>query len=231
MATQPHDFITISLVPRSGDGLAVDLVREAAKQHLQGDDEEQAAQLCWLLSIAESSEAVIVELCRNQELHPLLGHQAEPRRLLEEMANVYRYPEAVLTLGVSLYEETHESGDALEGFLEKHGDNVWLLETLARRQASSFAKQSLFLIAAARNPASERIKRIHEQHGLAREAEITEDPEHLRALFASREPKVWLGLARNRRTPESLLEELIEVKDVALAREIREAAKHNLTHR
>jgi hypothetical protein len=141
------------------------------------------------------------------------------------MANEANYPEAILTLASQLYTDANESDETFERFVERHSDHLWMLDTLVRRIGSSVQKESTLERIVAQHPQVERLRHLWDVHRWARQAMTTDDPHEIDSLYATGEPGVWLALAGNPSLPRSLLERLAEVKDIGLARQIRNRAR------
>ena len=65
-------------------------------------------------------------------------------RLLLVLADHFRYDEAILTVGKQFYTDPGVSTDEFVSFLQRHQDNRWLLESLAREDPSPHQKYLSF---------------------------------------------------------------------------------------
>ena len=70
-----------------------------------------------------------------------LGHRRRPRELVERMARVHRYPEAILTLGQILFEDPNTSAESFAAFIDEHADDAWLATHLAHQSGGDEAKR------------------------------------------------------------------------------------------
>lgn len=119
-----------SLVRIRTVGLAPLLVEIALRRHHADHPGELPS---WLVGNPELSEAQLVGLVKESEIDlDELGHRQDSAALLELLANRFRYPEAVLTLGKRYYADTCVSAVKFASFLQLHKENEWLLESLAR---------------------------------------------------------------------------------------------------
>lgn len=220
--------ITVTLEPPASTAAAA-LIRNAVHQHLAAGNLEA---VCWFCSHPETPEDVLLELCVRGVCLDELGHRNGPRKLLEKLAEEHRYPEAVLTLALALFEDSAEPAAAFATFLKRYLDNDWLLETLARRgAASSGEKEEVFIAAIAGHPREKEFCAMRESRISSQWAAETRDAAEMERLFAAGDPQVWRGLASNRAAPRELLDKLAAVEGVKNAREIRNLAVQNLRSR
>ncbi|HVA47260.1 MAG TPA: hypothetical protein VNH11_12905 [Pirellulales bacterium] len=157
-----------------------------------------------------------------------LGHRQGPRWLLEKLANEARYPEAIITLAIQLYTDARESAEDFRVFVERHSDHFWMLDTLVRRNPSCAEKESILERAIAVHPEANRLRYQLQVNRWSQKAAETEDLQEMQHLYATGEPAVWLALAGNQASPRDLIEQLAAVKDVRLARRIRNRANEAL---
>ena len=176
-------------------------------------------------------KTLLLELCDQGRCLDELGHRKGPRRLLEKMAEQHRYPEAIVSLGLTLYTSEQESLVSFAKYLERHKEQSWLLECLARNDASSSEKEQLFLETMSALPQGRQWVRVVELTKTEREARTSKDVARLQRLFESRESKIWRALAANPATPPEILSQIEKVEDVANAQEIRQLARDNLRQR
>ena len=187
--------------------------------------------LHWLCSCEGASEEVLIELSRFEEFRSQLGHRSGPRRLLEVLADKYDYDEAILTLGKSFFVSPNESCAVFSGFLIRHQNHEWLLQSLAYLQASSPQKDAAYQEAVFQHPSSDRLTRIRQVVDLQQRAREASDSSEIQELYDSGESIVWLALAGNPHVPVEVLENFAEVKEVKHASAIRHAARQALAER
>jgi len=227
-----HDSTHIILRGTTGgkhQAIAAALIRNAVHQRLAADDREAVR---WFCQHPEAPEDLLVELCDRGVCLDELGHRQGPRKLLEKMADEHRYPEAILSLAICLFEDSGEPAERFAEFLNRHIKNEWLLETLARRgTASSAEKEAAFRMAIAGHPREKEFMDLREIGAFARRAAETRDAAEMERLFAADDPQVWRALASNRAAPRELLEKLASVEGVKNAREIRNLARERLKGR
>ena len=204
------------------------LIRDAADQLLRKEDYEL---LSWICSHPATPEDLLLDFCDRGICLDDLGHRTGPRKLLERMAAVHRYPEAIVTLATELFTNAGESARAFETFANEHADCDWMLESLARRPASSLEKEALFETIVRGRPGAARILRIREVYRWKSTARQTTDPKEIQRLYETGEPDVLRALAGNQATPRSLLESLAAVKNVKNAADIRNRARRRLDDR
>jgi hypothetical protein len=201
------------------------LVRAAGFHHAREGDIDALRRLC---AHPEAPEDFLLAVCHLPECQDVLAHRPLPRRVLEVLAELYRYPEALLTLGKQLYEDPSASMASFRAFLERHTDDGWLYETLAHSEPSTDKKEQALLSASAGTQWMDRVQQIRELKRNVQTASDTTDEILLRRLFQENQPEVWLALASNRHTPPYILQQLASVSDVKFARQIRAAALEQL---
>ncbi|HQU44083.1 MAG TPA: hypothetical protein PK867_14785 [Pirellulales bacterium] len=207
------------------DAAGASLFREAVRREIADRHEEC---LRWFALHPATPEDLLIEIYQSGLCLDDLGHRQGPSLFVEKMANEANYPEAILTVAIQLYTDSSESDEAFERFVRRHGANLWMLDSLVRRSGSSGTKESVLEQLIAAHPQAERLRHLLEIHRAARRAAPTENLHEIERLYAMGEPEIWLALAGNPSTPRSLLEKLAEVKDVRLARRIRNRARDAL---
>ena len=223
--TQP---CTIPLDASAMDTESISVLKEVVRfQYEEGN----RPYLHWLCSCEGASEEVLIELSQFEEFRCQLGHRSGPRRLLEVLADKYDYDEAILTLGKSLFVAPDESLAAFTGFLDRHQNHEWLLQSLAYLQASSPQKDAAYQKTVSRHPSSDRLTRIRQVVDLQQRANEASDPSEIQKLYDSGESCVWLALAGNPHVPSAVLEKFAAVKEVKHANAIRHAARQALAER
>ncbi len=223
-----HQPITITVEPPAGLPAAA-LIRNAVHQHLVAGNLEAVR---WFCQHSETPEDVLLELCDRGICLDELGHRRGPRKLLEKLAEEHRYPEAVLSLAIELFESAAEPAADFADFISRHADNAWMLETLAcRGAASSGEKETAFLRAIAGQPREQDFQEMRKTCALAERAKSTNDAAEMDRLYSAAEPRIWLALAANPEAPRDLLSKLAAIEGVKNAREIRRLARQNLNGR
>jgi hypothetical protein len=176
---------------------------------------------------------VALDLLARRVAFDSLGHSRQADEVQWRLARVYE--EALLTLAKEYYAGAGRSVGEFRRLMEAFGRPdpapgwEWVLESLALLRASSPEKAGLLLEGIAASP-------HHEE--LLRSVRVTEweeaasgeglGPAEAEELFGAGEPRVWRALARNPRTPESVLRRLTALRGVKLAAVIRDAASHTL---
>ena len=222
-----NEPITVSVAPLPGTSVE-GLIRDAAEQLLRANDYER---LSWICSHPVTPEDLLLFFCERGICLDDLGHRRGPRRLLERMAHVHRYPEVVLTLAAELFTNADESAGAFAEFAKEHADSQWMLESLSRLSASSPEKAASFDAVVRAHPAAEQILRIREVHRLESAARQATDTEEIERFFGTDEPNVLRALAGNPATPRPLLVKLAEIRNVKNAVDIRNRAQRTLDGR
>lgn len=216
------DGPTINIETHAGSSqhLACELIRRAIEQHL---DEHREDLLPWIFSHPAFGDLLKTEPSFVADL----GHRVGPPQLLHLMASHVRYPEAVLTLAKHLYLDRSVPAEELAAFLKQHADNTWMWKTLIHLAPSS-AKKLQVLQECLPEDLREYWRDFHSQQQAEENAATETNPHACQDLFASQEPAVLRGLARNPHTPPAILKELTKVKDIKWSREIRILAREAL---
>lgn len=207
------------------DHPAAAFIRNAVHQELAAGRHER---LAWFGSHPDTPDDVLLELCDLGLCLDELWHRSGPRALLQRLASRHRYSEAVLTLATDLYTSPTESAADFEAFANEHADNRWLLETLARLSGSCAEKRDALRTIIARHGDASRLLKLMDIGDQSRHAAVATDEAELRRLFATREPAIWRALVSNPAVPRDVLTQLAGVKDMPLAREIRNRAAEKL---
>jgi len=188
-------------------------------------------ELHWVCLKAELPEAFLLELCENPELRCALAHRMGPLSLLHRLADQGEYSEPVQTLGQIYYREAVESTAQLAAFLQRHRwcrdvfatliydadlDDPRLAVVLSQMRGAEFEADLLELLA--------KLRRIEQ-------AAVETDPTQIMQLAGLREPDVLRAIAQNPHTPESLLLELSQLRQIPHCRLIRVAAEAQLDAR
>lgn len=222
--TEQHHAVTIGIGPWH-DGSVASLFRDAVYHEISAQHEEC---LRWFCEHPDTPHDLLLEIYESGLCLDDLGHRQGPRVLLEKLANEAKYPEAILTLAIQFYTDSSITVDEYNGFLRRHADNDWMLETLVRRQGSSAEKELLLEGAIGLHPEANRLRHLMEVNRWSQRAARAADPEEIERLYSTGEPAVWLALAGNGATPRRLLEQLAEATNVRLARRIRNGAREML---
>lgn len=207
------------------DAAGTSLFRDAVRREIAARHEEC---LRWFCMHPATPDDVLLEIYESGLCREELGHRQGPRDLVKKMADEAEYPEAILTLAIQLYTDPKESDESFERFVRRHSENLWMLESLVRRNGSSTTKESMLERLIVAHPQAERLRYLLDVNRATRRAAETDDPHEIDRLYATAEPGVWLALAGNPSLSRSLLERLAEVKDVRLARQIRNRAREAL---
>lgn len=192
-------------------------------------EHEPTEALRALAADPRTPEDILLELSQRPELRDDLGHRKGPRRLLESLANSYRHPEATITVAIDLYTAPNESLEAFQAFIDRHGDNTWMLESLIRCESSTPEKEQALIDAIARHPEAPRLQRVVEIARLEAEAAVTSSPKRIEELFRTNDRAVWRRLAANPNASPEVLRELAMVRNGPLAKEIRATAQSQLS--
>lgn len=216
--------VTLCVEPPT-DASAATLLRDAVRHEIAARHEEC---LRWFCTHPAMPDDLLLEIYYSGLCLDELGHRQGPRALLEKLANEANYPEAILTLAIQLYTDFNASTEEFSRFVNQHADHFWMLDTLVRRSASSAEKEAVLEDTIAAHPEADHLKQVLQVNRWARRAAQTDDREEMEQLFATGEPAIWLALAGNQATPRRLMEQLADVKDVRLARRIRNRAREAL---
>ncbi len=222
--------IDIEATGKGQEGLAAELIRRAIELHV---GESRGDRLSWFLSHPALTESIMTNILdSNPSLLTELGHLSGSRELLHLLAQTYQYPEAILTIAKQLYTDSSASVLEFQSFLEKHPDDAWMLKSLAHLWPSSQEKDDALVACLGRHRDlyDYFIEVRRSQQRQLRAAHET-NAEAIQELFATRDPAVLRKLALNPHTPELLLRELVEIKEMKRAKEIRELARCALRRR
>lgn len=222
-----NEIIELKLIDNSRGEVSSALVRCAVEFHIA---EKREDRLLWLLDHPSLTEGVLTEfLDTNTVLLAELGHWSGPSKILEFLAEKYRYPEAILTIAKHLYTSPDAPTGDFQAFLTKHADNEWMLKSLAHLAAST-AKKEEELIAVLKNRTAAYDYFIGVQRSKQRQKRALEatDEKTMSELLESGDPAAFRGLALNPHTPELILQNLARTKGTKGAREIRELATQAL---
>ena len=133
------EVIDLQLTGSSSSELSGTLVRRAVELHISENRVDRL--LLVTLDHPSFTEAVMTEILdSNPAMLPELGHQSGPRKLLNFIAEKYRYPEAILTIAKDLYTNPDAPDAEFQAFLARHADNEWMLKSLAHLTASTEKK-------------------------------------------------------------------------------------------
>jgi hypothetical protein len=175
-------------------------------------------------------EEILLRLTDREELREDLGHRDGPPALLERLAELGQR-EATLTIGLKYYQDESVDVNKFVAFLERHGADTWLLETLALRDTPTEEKEKALSRYVSQSPYSDRFVRLRLSRQRENQARTESDPRKLRELLETNDPKVMRQLALNPQTPLDMLRKLIETRGIKYAAEIRSAARFNLAGR
>lgn len=217
--------LTPDLADDASGASAEEMIRAAGYQHARKGDVEALRQLC---AHPDAPEDFLLAVCHLPECRDVLAHRSLPPRVLEVLAEMYQYPEAVLTLGKHLYKDATTSATDFRTFLERHKENGWLLESLVHAEPSALEKEQVLLDVSGETTWSEHIRQIVKLHRDVAQAKQATDENQLRGLFRDSRPDVWLALASNPCTPADVLRQLASVSDAKFATRIRAAAQEQL---
>jgi hypothetical protein len=225
MSNPNPDYCHIACYEAPRDGSIESLFRDVVRHEISDRHEEC---LRWFCEHPATPEELLLEIYESGLCLNDLGHRQGPPVLLEKLANEACYPEAILTLAIQLYIDSNVGTTEFSRFARRHSEDFWMLDTLVRRVASSGEKESVLNEIIALHPEAERLRgALQVNRWTTRAAEIS-DPDEIERLYGTGEPAVWLALAGNPTTPRRLIERLAEVKDVPLARRIRNRAREAL---
>jgi hypothetical protein len=116
-------------------------LRRALAHAIAAGDEDLARPLAEHPAMPEDA---LLDLCERGLCLGELGHRAGPRRLLERMASLHAYPEAILTLALDLYRDPGEPLDAFAAHARAHATHAWMLRALAEVDASGPEKEAFY---------------------------------------------------------------------------------------
>lgn len=156
-----------------------------------------------------------------------LGHSSQEISIMWRLAGLI--DEAAITLGVWLFTGNNYETELFKQFLDKHGDNYWVMQCLAYREGSSVIKKNLYMEYVSKHKKSNELEQLiyileSEKKALSNNITIGE----IVQLYRMGEPKILRALAMNPLTPKEILNELTQISNVKLARVIRENARKNL---
>ncbi len=158
-----------------------------------------------------------------------LAHRRGPVSLLEQLANRFHAPEAIVTLLTQAYSESAIPDERFGQLLNGYGhDCEWALDSLDRTRPSSSQKRAIYLAFLEDVPSRRQVIDASTEEARAKD---TRSSTELRELFVSRDPRVLRAIADNPNTPLDLLEKLSSHEGTPLARVIRSLASVNLKSR
>ena len=217
-----------SAVHRNGnDDIASYLLYAAIREHHNKHPEELPG---WLIKHPALSEAHMVALIEEGTVdREKVGHWPGPLRLLLVLADHFRYDEAILTVGKQFYTDPGVSTDEFVSFLQRHQDNRWLLESLAREDPSPHQKYLSFGETLAKYPDTQNdVISIRLSRERQKEASAATLESEIRELYKTGDVAVMRALAANPHTPTDLLTNMESLHGVKFAREIRNTARDTL---
>jgi len=209
-------------------GLASNLIYIAIKSHLVARDGNLPS---WLIDHPALLESDFVDLLNEGDVNLTeLAHRRDSEPLIEFLARRFRYPEAIVTLGKRYYTDPSVSADKLASFLERHQDNEWLLESLARQDPSSQEKYLVYTGILAKYPEIlDDVINLQLSRKRHEEATTATVESEIRRLYDTGDSAVIRALAANLHTPADLLRRMESLQGVKFAREIRNMARSTLT--
>lgn len=164
----------------------------------------------------------------------LLGHTMQNEEIKWRLAPLV--DEALLTLAKEFYMNPERSVEELQSVLRQYPDHQWMLSSLAHCYSSSIEKRAVFIEVVKQRPDADALLRILPVESMSpskRRATCISIPivHQLESLYGTRVPEEILAIASNPQTPYEILEELVQLRGVALSRRIRIAADQNLRRR
>jgi hypothetical protein len=92
----------------------------------------------------EMPEDLLLAFCERGAFIASLGHRTGPRTLLARVAELHAYPEAIVSLGLDLFQDPAVPVAEFAAFTGTYGRDAWMLRTLAAVDASDPAKAALY---------------------------------------------------------------------------------------
>lgn len=186
----------------------------------------------WLISHPAFSTIHFPDFVTSETDLEALGHTQNSKPLLKFLADHFKYPEAILTLGKSYFTDSDESSAKFAEFVERHRDNQWLLESLAYVEPSSVEKYKSYTAAmAAHSGLLDKVIEIRRSLERQRNAAKASSEFEIRELFEGGDPAVLRVLSANKHTPTDLLQKMLSLQGVKFARDIRNQAQNLLRQR
>ena len=184
----------------------------------------------WLISHPALIASHLVDLVNNGDVDVSdCGHRRDSGELLELLADRFRYPEAILTVGKRYYTDPGSSADVFASFLQRHQDNEWFLQSLAREDPSSQEKYLVYTEALTKCPDVQNdVINIQLSRKRQQDATTATVESEIRRLFESGDSAVMRVLAANPHTPVDLLRSMESLHGIKFAREIRNMARSTL---
>lgn len=217
-----------SAVHRNGNkNIASYLIYAAIKEHHNKHPDDLPG---WLIKHPALSEPDMVALIEEGAVdREQLGHWPGPVRLLLVLADHFCYDEAILTIGKQYYTDPGVSTDEFLSFFKRHQDNRWLLESLAREDASSHQKHLIYSETLTKYPdIQNNVINIRLSRQRQNEASAATLESEIRKLYETGDFAVMRALAANPHTPTDLLRCMESLHGVKFAREIRNRARDTL---
>lgn len=101
-----------------------------------------------LLFHPEMPEDLLLAFCERGAFIATLGHRSGPRTLLARVAELHAYPEAIVSLGLDLFQDPAVPVPEFAAFMGTYGrdaeTSAWMLRCLAEVDASDPAKAALY---------------------------------------------------------------------------------------
>ena len=175
-------------------------------------------------------DGVVVSLMERKLCLSELGHSIQSIKMMWMLADISS--EARISLGKILFLDPKSELGSVKRFLDNHHNDPWLLQSLARIEPSSHELELLLKEYLLKAPSGDELIKTFESYSAARRVVSEDNPDILRDLFLQfPHPKVFLNLAKNLMTPLDILNSLSAIKDVKLAKQIRNNAKETIRKR
>jgi hypothetical protein len=158
-----------------------------------------------------------------------LGHLPLKDEFLWRLAE--QVEESILTLGVRYYTDDKYSVEEFRNFLLKFTTYDWLWNTLISTNTNNPNKDKVLkkILFSATDFDNYKQKLI--EQSIEKNLKVTKRVNVINKYYRINNPRYLRGVSQNPITPLSILEELINVKNIKYARDIRQFASENIRKR
>lgn len=167
-------------------------------------------------------------ISNNIAIH-VLGHMQLSSNYLDTLANTV--DEAVITLGKRYFIENEYSLKEFEDFVKKHNNNYWLWSTLLNLNDTNNIKNKILIRLLFLCTSFDELKNNYIEENKEKVLKKTKKIEIIENAYKKRNPIFLKAIAINPITPLYIINELVKIKEIKYANQIRSLALKNLNAR